>query len=334
MMRVLEPITIMSTPMLQRVYLSSTWTDLKKEYRPAAMRAIIRRNCLMDSQELYCGDHRPPLARCLEDVRNCDVYIGVLALRYGSIPEGHDVSYTELEYREAVQLGKKIFVFLFDETEADWPSRLTDKNRARIDALRDEWQKSHMAGMFTSPQHLDQLVGDALLAHLNSLGTVDLRAVREQDARERALAEYLRVLRKFCDIVNLSGLPEDDRHLAMQRFLLRQLYVPLRLHIEAPGESEPGEKALQEIEQRREARRRWEAGLVKEAAAAGRREPTSLGDLLARHPRVVVLGDPGAGKTTLLRWLATLCCCVRPRIRTMGGCPTCRPCPWRIGSPS
>jgi len=61
---------------------------------------------------------------CLEDVRNADIYILILAKRYGSLIEGKNISYTEAEYDEAVfTAGKnpqyKIFVFYSnEETEA------------------------------------------------------------------------------------------------------------------------------------------------------------------------------------------------------------------------
>jgi hypothetical protein len=44
----------------------------------------------------------------------------------------------------------------------------------------------------------------------------------------QALDAYVDAARSLWDIIDLAGLPEDDRHLAMQRFLLRQLFVPRR----------------------------------------------------------------------------------------------------------
>ncbi len=61
---------------------------------------------------------------CLQDVRNADIYILILAKRYGSLVEGKNISYTEAEYDEAVFTATKnphykIFVFYSnEETEA------------------------------------------------------------------------------------------------------------------------------------------------------------------------------------------------------------------------
>ena len=64
----------------------------------------------------------------------------------------------------------------------------------------------------------------------------------------QALEKYTAAARKLCDIIDLAGLPEDDRHLAMQRFLLRQLFVPLRLIVEASAEEELSDDTLQQLE--------------------------------------------------------------------------------------
>jgi len=144
---------------------------------------------------------------------------------------------------------------------------------------------------------------------------------------------YRRAALALVDIVDLANLPEDDRHIAMQRFVLRQLYITLRLTVDAPTADESDEKVLIEWEQQRERGRLIAAGRVEgDQEGAVEKEPQrSLGDLLAgrfdrqakklrrrkgkvtpnaasadlKPPRLVILGDPGGGKTTLLRWLAT-----------------------------
>jgi hypothetical protein len=57
---------------------------------------------------------------CLQDVREADIYILILAKRYGSVVEGTGISYTETEYNEAKKTAQKnslyqIFVFYSSE---------------------------------------------------------------------------------------------------------------------------------------------------------------------------------------------------------------------------
>ncbi|EDN70567.1 signal transduction protein with Nacht domain [Beggiatoa sp. PS] len=100
-------------------------------------------------------------------------------------------------------------------------------------------------------------------------------------------------------------MPEDDRHLATQKFILRQFYVPLRLNVEMPREAEISIEQLAQLESRREKQRLYAAGRLPDDEQADDLQRVSVGERLTVAQRLVVLGDPGAGKTTLVRWLVT-----------------------------
>ena len=112
----------------------------------------------------------------------------------------------------------------------------------------------------------------------------------ERRYRDLALRTY--------DIVDLANLPVTDRRLATRELLLRSLYVALRVAVEPvpiPGDTSGVLRGT--------ASRQRDTSVEYEASEAARR--WSVGELLARTRRFVVLGDPGAGKSTLLRWMAT-----------------------------
>jgi len=90
-----------------QVYLSSTLNDLQDER--AAVRAALQHKCLVI--ESYSADERTVKESCLADVAKCDLYIGILGLRYGHCPDG-GLSITELEFDEAVarKLPRLIFI--------------------------------------------------------------------------------------------------------------------------------------------------------------------------------------------------------------------------------
>jgi hypothetical protein len=144
-------------------------------------------------------------------------------------------------------------------------------------------------------------------------------------AAERIIVRaYIKAARSIWDIIDLAGLPEDDRHLAMQKFMLRQLYMPLRLLIERTLD----EHSLAALEARREQQRLiaanrgpgadaakesaerlpigvWLRSVLPKKSAKKRKKEAVPPTAGGCAPRLVVLGDPGGGKSTLLRWLAT-----------------------------
>lgn len=150
---------------MARIYISSTYSDLQEERR-AASDAVLRAGHQPVGMENYTADDRPPLEKCLADVRSCQAYIGIFALRYGHRPRGHDASITELEYREAGLHRIPRLVFLLREG-ASWPTDRVDRDRTRIDRLRQELSTEHTIDWFS---HADELGADVTAAVHARLG--------------------------------------------------------------------------------------------------------------------------------------------------------------------
>ncbi|MHB9132645.1 MAG: HEAT repeat domain-containing protein, partial [Armatimonadota bacterium] len=132
--------------------------------------------------------------------------------------------------------------------------------------------------------------------------------VYSSERQKTALDHYCEKALSAWDIIDLSNLPEGDIHMATQKLLLRQLYMPLRITVEKSNRTEDAEVALAKLEEQREARRHRAAGhlLIDEFNLPFFSESRSpVGERLNIAHRLVVLGDPGGGKTTMLRWMAT-----------------------------
>jgi hypothetical protein len=168
-----------------RIYVSSTYGDLK-EHREKVDRALRRLDHDVVAMENYVAADQRPLAKCLEDVAGCDLYVGIFAHRYGYIPD-HDNpdgrSITELEYRHARASGKPTLVFLLDPAipwSPTWIDAVTgDGDRGtRINALREELGRERLVSFFTTADELAQQVGAAvtnLLAQLAASSRYQLR---------------------------------------------------------------------------------------------------------------------------------------------------------------
>lgn len=93
--------------MIRRVFISHTSglrNSLDKSFVDAAIAAVNRAGCVPYDMEYFTARNEKPANYCQEKVRECDVYVGVLGLRYGSsVRDRPDVSYTELEFEAASQ---------------------------------------------------------------------------------------------------------------------------------------------------------------------------------------------------------------------------------------
>jgi Domain of unknown function (DUF4062) len=126
-----------------KVYISSTYQDLK-EHRKQVIdffgKKTIKENFDLVSMEGYVAADIAPAMECIEDVKQCNIFILVLANRYGFIPPGDNpqaLSITEMEYNTAMEDDKKtILAFFADETDARFEYD-NDKDNA-LAALKKE----------------------------------------------------------------------------------------------------------------------------------------------------------------------------------------------------
>jgi hypothetical protein len=115
------------------------------------------------AMEYFVAENIRPLDKCLKAVTSCDLYIGIFAWKYGSIPPRKKKSMTELEYREAVKSGKPRLIFILDE-DAPWPPKFIDKddNAKKIEKLKRDLSLKNQRSRFKNPQELASLVGAAV----------------------------------------------------------------------------------------------------------------------------------------------------------------------------
>ncbi len=121
----------------------------------AAITAISRLGHQPVAMEYFTAADVDALTRCLDRVAEADVYVGILARRYGFVPEGHDHSITELEYRAAEQAGVPTLMFLLAE-DVEWPAELTDRGqeRERLRVFREDLQGNKVVAFFRNPDDL------------------------------------------------------------------------------------------------------------------------------------------------------------------------------------
>lgn len=144
-----------------RIYISSTFQDLEPERR-AARDAIEGLGHYAAGMEGYPASDERPLNYCLEDVRKCQAYVGVIAWKYGYRPKSGGKSITQLEYEEARAQGLPCYIFLLKET-ASWPRAFVpDEDQRDVKGFREQLQLDHVIGWFTDPESLALAVTKSL----------------------------------------------------------------------------------------------------------------------------------------------------------------------------
>ena len=155
-----------------KVFLSSTYSDLR-EHRRQVLRMVDRfRHGGADwewfGMEAFGARDDLPIDACLKFVDECDLYVGLFGVRYGSRDEKSGLSMTEVEYRRAVTKKKPRLIFLIDETNAKVAPKDFEESaegREKLKRLIDDLRKDRVTDSFGTPEDLGTKVVIALATH-------------------------------------------------------------------------------------------------------------------------------------------------------------------------
>lgn len=162
---------------MKKVYLSSTFEDLV-EYRERAVNALQKLDFHVVAMESYVATDARPVDKCLADVAEADLYVGLFAFRYGHVPEDDNPdrrSITEMEYRHARTCGIDTLIFLVPDS-AMWRPASIDAHTGngergdRIKALRAALAKEHTVGEFRTPNDIGEAVATAAARWMQTKG--------------------------------------------------------------------------------------------------------------------------------------------------------------------
>jgi len=295
---------------LQRVpsvMVSSTFLDLN-EHRAALIKIIIGAGFIAVAMENDSTKSGVDLIdSSLRMVRDAPVYIGIIAKKLGQIPKCStrnpgNVSITELEFNEAVRLGRPILLFLMGAGHLVLESEIESKlvNRKKLNAFRERAKKmgpdSEIHRVYVEFNSLEEFKEKAAKA------LSDLRIVLQKtpvepfggkettqpgDKKHKDYAElYQTILKGELGYIRMLGLPGVE---SIKVNLNNDIFVPLRL-----------------------SDRQERVGLYATESDLQGSEHILYPDEIMKqafHDRrgrrmLLVIGDPGAGKTTLLKYYA------------------------------
>ena len=175
------------------IFVGSTFEDLK-DHRKAVRDALHQLETIVRGMEYFGSKPRSPVEECLAVVRSCSVYIGIFAMRYGSIPKGYDLSMTHLEYEEAQRIELPSLIYLIDvENQPVLPKHVeTGVGAQKLEELKKQLCARHTISFYTTPMDLASKILHDLPPVLEKIGTKVEGRIQVDDPKES-----IKVLERF-----------------------------------------------------------------------------------------------------------------------------------------
>lgn len=175
--------------MVKKVMISSTARDLP-QHRKEIMDACLSQGMLPTMMEYLPASSDSAVEVSLKMVEESDIYVGVFAHRYGYIPDGYEISVTEMEYNHAVAHDIPRLIFLVHENHPSLPTE-TGENESKLAALKDRLQKEQVVNYFKSPEDLRAHAINSL-AHFRTRGELPLQEPRRFSSAIQKQISYAR----------------------------------------------------------------------------------------------------------------------------------------------
>ncbi len=190
------------------VFVGSTFEDLQP-YRNAVRDALHKLETIVRGMEYFGSKPGHPVEECLATVRSCRVYVGIFAMRYGSIPDGYNHSMTHLEYNEAQEQDLPCLIYLIHtDKQAVLPRHVeTGEGAEKLEKLKSLLCGRHTVSFFTTPDDLAAKILHDLPPVLNGIG-----ATIEDKLKETNTSDTAELIQYFSDLsLRNTGqdLPEE-----------------------------------------------------------------------------------------------------------------------------
>lgn len=158
------------------IFISSTYEDMVP-YREEIQRNLIRLEQIIKGMEYFGSNPQDSLTVCLSQVRECKLFIGVLGMRYGSIDDGSGLSYSQMEYNEAIKNKIPTLIYIMSEDQPI-PAKYVDmgEKAEKLAEFKKLLKKQHTVSFFTSPDDLGKKIVRDVMDALTELEKISIDA--------------------------------------------------------------------------------------------------------------------------------------------------------------
>lgn len=118
-----------------QVFISSTYMDLKNE-RLAAQEAVLKTQNLPVGMEQFSASEKKQWELITEDIDSSDYYVLIIGKRYGSEVSGEGISWTQKEFRYALDKEIPVLAFIKDDS-VKTPEKFVEKDKKTKKKLQE-----------------------------------------------------------------------------------------------------------------------------------------------------------------------------------------------------
>lgn len=192
-----------------QVFVSSTYKDLQEE-RAEVMQALLELDCMPSGMELFPAANEEQWNWIKRVIDESDYYIVIVGGRYGSISENTGMSFTEMEYRYAVDKGKPVIAFLHENTSKieDGKTEQSAVSKKKLNQFRELCQK-RLCKYWINPNDLGAKVSRSisqLMKHQPAVGWI-----RADQIIESGSSEILQLKRQIQELEKQLKDARNDR---------------------------------------------------------------------------------------------------------------------------
>ncbi|MFT5784918.1 MAG: hypothetical protein ACI9KK_000262 [Ascidiaceihabitans sp.] len=195
-----------------QVFISSTFMDLKNA-RQEVSQALLRADCFPAGMELFPAADEEQFEFIKTIIDQSDYYILISAGRYGSIHPETGLSYTEMEYDYAVEIGIPVIRLLHKN-----PKSVADENDEKLVKLlifQSKLRNGRMVAFWETPSELGREAAFALLEIKKTKPTIGwVRA--DGKASQEAELEIFRLKEEITQYSVETSEPTLDQRLSYQ----------------------------------------------------------------------------------------------------------------------
>ena len=154
-----------------QVFISSTYSDLVEE-RKKVLDVLLMADCIPAGMEAFVATDVEQFEVIKKVIDLCDYYILIIGQRYGSINPDTGISYTEMEYDNAIKNKIPVLVFVLDE-QIVLPDDKKENEPDKVERLKAFREKALTNRLCSIWKNTDELVGKVAVSIMTAKETIE-----------------------------------------------------------------------------------------------------------------------------------------------------------------